>query len=518
MLFERYKRIVDVQYKTIPCRKLTEEELKQCKELFDNHYGIWGKESGGREGKRIKFPMKRYVEYKEMPNTYVALAIYQNEIIGQAFYLRDLFGKNDYMSWVLQLVVHSRYRKQGIAKTLLYSIWGFSGDYAWGLATSNALTVKTLEKATFRSVFPSEMMKRSAKINMIKDVVPFVKDAKPNINNTESIINSGFPVDEMVISHNLKLYKGNWRLGQLPVGYEWLAFTFRDQPYNISKKDYDEMVYNSEKIVNDAYNRMNLPLQSWNKHQQKEVDFILEKLKMEDISVVFDFGCGNGRHALEFAKRGCNVIGIDYSERNIKMATSSVVSEKVKFEKADCRKVNLHQKANLILCLYDVVGSFVKYKDNFRILKNIHKHLKRNGYLVLSVMNLELTESIAKYTVEDVRKNPRSLIKLTPSNIMQKSGDIFSPEHFLLESSTGIVYRKEQFENDDDLSAEYVIRDKRFSRSEIEKMVTNAGFSIVETRFVRAGRWSTSLAPKDKNAKEILIFAKKKKKHDKLLI
>lgn len=97
----------------------------------------------------------------------MALAAIDDKIIGQAFYLRDTFEKNDYISWVLQLVVQEDYRKRGIAKTLLYSIWGFSGDYAWGLATSNALTVKTLEKATFRKVDPKEMLKRSARIRAI---------------------------------------------------------------------------------------------------------------------------------------------------------------------------------------------------------------------------------------------------------------------------------------------------------------------------------------------------------------
>ena len=140
MLFYK-KRSNDIRYKTIPCQKLTDKELAQCKELFDNHYGTWG-EGSDREGKRIKFPSSRYEEYRELNNTYVALAILDGVIIGQAFYLKDIFGKNDNISWVLQLVVHKDYRKQGIAKTLLHSIWGFSDDYAWGLATSNALTVK----------------------------------------------------------------------------------------------------------------------------------------------------------------------------------------------------------------------------------------------------------------------------------------------------------------------------------------------------------------------------------------
>lgn len=122
-------------------------------------------------------------------------------------------------------------------------------------------------------------------------------------------------------------------------------------------------------------------------------------------------------------------------------------------------------------------------------------------------------KTIACYNLSDednVRRNPNALVKLPPSKIMQKSGNIFNPDYFLLESETGVVYRKEQFENEGDLSAEYVIRDKRFTKAEISKMLIKAGFQILEIRYVRAGRWGESLHSEDLNAKEILIFAQKK--------
>lgn len=503
------KTISDIRYKTISCQSLTDNELKQCKDLFDAHYGTWG-EGSPRKGKRINFPLRNYEEYRKLKNTFVALAILDDKVIGQAFYLKDIFGKNDQISWVLQLVVHEDHRKQGIAKTLLYSIWGFSGDYAWGLATSNALTVKTLEKATFRKADPKEMLKHSARIVMIKNKVPFAADAKMRLTNEQAILDSGFPVDRDVIAQNLRLYDGKWELGELPIGHEWLAFTFRDQKYSISKHDYDEMFRNSEKIINEAYSRMDLPLQSWNKHQEAEVDVILQTLNDPGIHSVIDFGCGNGRHTLEFAQRGYEAIGIDYSDRNIEQINKNPELFGASFFKDDCRTVDLRKKADLALCLYDVVGSFVNKSDNLKILKTIRNHLKAKGYLVISVMNLELTKSIAQNIVDDVRSNPNALVRLPPSKIMKTSGNVFNPEFFLLESRTGVVYRKEQFENDGSLSAEYVIRDKRFSKAEICGLLKKAGFDILESRYVQAGKWDTSLKSNDLKAKEVLVFAQKK--------
>ena len=244
-------------------------------------------------------------------------------------------------------------------------------------------------------------------------------------------------------------------------------------------------------------------------HQKEEVEFILHQLDGKNISQVIDFGCGNGRHIFEFAKKGFKTLGIDYSERNIQYAKSEVSKDEVRFIKDDCRTVRLNEKADLALCLYDVVGSFVNADDNQAIIDNIYRHLNSSGCLVMSVMNLELTDSIAKYKVPNVRKNLEALVNLKPSRTMQRSGNIFNPEYFLLEMETGVVYRKEQFENEGELSAEYAIRDKRYSCKEICDMLMQAGFRIRETRYVQAGYWDQALGPQDPSAKEILIFAEK---------
>lgn len=128
----------------------------------------------------------------------------------------------------------------------------------------------------------------------------------------------------------------------------------------------------------------------------------------------------------------------------------------------------------------------------------------------MSVMNLELTSFLATNKVPNVQKNLEALAGLKPSRIMQRSGNIFNPDYLLLETETGVVYRKEQFENEGELSAEYAIRDKRYSKEEICNLLKQIGFEIEETRYVQAGRWENSLDSVDPAAKEILIVAAKK--------
>lgn len=100
-------------------------------------------------------------------------------------------------------------------------------------------------------------------------------------------------------------------------------------------------------------------------------------------------------------------------------------------------------------------------------------------------------------------------MKLPPSGTMQKSGNIFDPKYIAIDTRTGLVYRKEQFENDSRLSAEYVIRDKRYRMKEITALLKENKFEVLDERYVRAGHFDEPLQPLDSHAKEICIVARK---------
>ena len=67
-------------------------------------------------------------------------------------------------------------------------------------------------------------------------------------------------------------------------------------------------------------------------------------------------------------------------------------------------------------------------------------------------MNRTLTERNAKYRFS-FSADPNALLTIKPSRTMETTGDIFDPEHYLLDTEKGIVYRKERFE---DIFPEYV--------------------------------------------------------------
>lgn len=319
-------------------------------------------------------------------------------------------------TWVTQLLVHRFYRGRHIATKLLQSAWGFSNYYAWGLATANTVTIKTLEAVTWRQV--------------------------------------------------------------------------------------------SAEQLNEAYSRMDMKNQPWTRHTAKEIDYIEKACGLRGGERVLDVGCGFGRHSIELAKRQYNVVGVDLSEALITQARANVGDLPVTFDIRDCRHLSYRGTFDAIICLYDVIGSYRTYEDNENIVKSIYKKLKSGGMAVVSVMNMDLTKSIA-IVKESIRNNPGILLKLKASNIMQSTGNVFNPDYFILDEDEHLVYRKEQFERDNLLSAEYLVADYRFTKTEIETMFKDNCFSIIDSRYVQAGQWDVPLSATDKNAKEILLVVRK---------
>ena len=500
-----------ISYRSTPTTKLTDSEIEQCSALFSNHYGTYGVDDPkGRSGDHIRMKPEYYKARYVRENYNVALAMDSDTIVGQAFYIRERLDEGVY-TWVLQLVVHKDYRRRGIAGRLLHSIWGFSNDCAWGLATTNPFTVKTLESATLRHADPKQIKEHMALVKKICDRIPYIEELF--IDDTGSKAFTNFFVETEGLSGYPLLNEFNMILGKLEPGEEWVAFTFRDQDYDEDFiEELKKAISYSEDVLKEAYGRMDMGMHPWARHTSEEIDAIESVIGPMDDMGILDAGCGHGRHSLEIARRyrSSHVTGIDFSESNIMRAKEQQgVLTNVEFRIGDLKEP-VDGRFDLILCLYDVIGSFPQIEDNELILGNLYESCKDGGDLVLSVMNMESTLASAKReNIVDVEEHPEVLFNLPASDIMQTTGDIFDPDHYVVDDVHGIVYRKEQFAEEGSLPSEYVIRDRRFTMQEITSLVESAGFRVVLTRYVQSGRWDTPLDATDKKAKEILLVAKK---------
>ncbi|MFM7490244.1 MAG: class I SAM-dependent methyltransferase, partial [Actinomycetota bacterium] len=76
---------------------------------------------------------------------------------------------------------------------------------------------------------------------------------------------------------------------------------------------------------------------SFTKGTRQEVDFLWDALQLVAGARVLDVGCGPGRHALELARRGAVVHGIDIAQRFVGIGQTAAATENldVTFERGD---------------------------------------------------------------------------------------------------------------------------------------------------------------------------------------
>ena len=501
---------------------LEDEQFRhKCMALYSNHYGMWGKAALPKQvGNRVQLTDALFRNWLLDQCACIYYAQHGNDIIGYAVVLQKDVPSYGIVTWVTQLVVHQDFRNRGIAKQILLSVWGFSDHRTWGIVTANPYAVHALEKVTRRRVEPKRVMQDEKLLRSFaySNISYINENTQFDINEDTSKVNTEFFVDHTDVPQQIMNVSSDdvpWLLGKIEEGWEWFAFTFKDQKVlALKSEEIERFLDTSDSIVKNAYARMQMEskMQKWTQHTDYEIDYILDKTHISLGAKIYDLGCGQGRNAIELAKRGYDVTGIDYVDEHIVKAKNDAaknIKGRLEFLYGDCRCFKCEKSAELVLCLYDVVGSFADLESNIKILRTAYNLLRLGGFFVLSVMNYELTYSQAKYCFE-FKKDPNRVFSLAPSKIMETTGSVFNPEYYLVDTSEHIVYRKEQFSTQRGyLPAELLVRDRRFAMKEIEGMCREVGFKDVRSKFVNAASWERDYEACDSKAKKILLICVK---------
>jgi len=497
------------------------EKIDELAEFYSKHYGLWSEKSPHSPTKRIVLSANRLKAWLDNELSELWTVKDNGELIGYAIALKGKSGSNEKIIWVTQFVIHSDYRNIGIGKRLLFSIWGFSSFFAWGLVTANPYAVRALEKATRRRCEPTRIKKNVLQLLNLgrKNVTYIGNETECSVDNTTSKINTEFYVDHSEINDMLSTIISKekpWILGEIEEGWEWFAFTFNDQiQFELSAVEIETMLRTSDSIAQEAYNRMLMdnPSHKWAEYTISEIDYIIKECYLSVEKKILDIGCGMGRHTHELCRRGYVSTGIDYAETLIENAKEKAKEDNLNstFLLADITESDLSLSLghyDCVLCLYDVIGSYADNSKNIQILKNISSLLTTDGYAVISVMNLHLTKKIAKNKFV-LSNSSKELLELASSDTMETTGNIFNPEFYLIDEETNVIYRKETFSSTHGYPKELIVRDRRYFMDEIVNMCKNAGLEVVTKRFVCAG-WKQDYESVHEKAKEILLVCKKR--------
>jgi len=121
-----------------------------------------------------------------------------------------------------------------------------------------------------------------------------------------------------------------------------------------------------------------------------EVDFLEQEFEYDRTKKILDIGCGTGRHAIELAKRGYTVTGIDLSESQLSRAREKAAEAgvQVEFIQQDARKLNFQQEFETVIMLCEGAFSLMETDEmNFQILQGASKALKPKGIFIFTCLN-----------------------------------------------------------------------------------------------------------------------------------
>jgi SAM-dependent methyltransferase len=124
----------------------------------------------------------------------------------------------------------------------------------------------------------------------------------------------------------------------------------------------------------------------------EETSGIIQLLNLQHDDKIIDFGCGNGRHLIELAKRGYVYgTGIDSTGYYIDIAkhTASETGVAIKFEVDDMLHRNDPNEYAIALSLFASFGYYDAPEDNLQVLKNMYSSLKSGGKLLIDVRGKE---------------------------------------------------------------------------------------------------------------------------------
>jgi len=121
-----------------------------------------------------------------------------------------------------------------------------------------------------------------------------------------------------------------------------------------------------------------------------EVEFILQEINHDKQKRILDIGCGTGRHAIELAKRGFKITGVDLSNSQLERAKQKAASAKVDvdFQLMDARYVDFVAEFDLVMMICEGAFPLMELDEmNYRILQNAERALKFGGKLIFTTLN-----------------------------------------------------------------------------------------------------------------------------------
>ena len=223
-----------------------------------------------------------------------------------------------------------------------------------------------------------------------------------------------------------------------------------------------------------------------------ESQFVLDQIRTIAPQVpmhILDLGCGTGLHAMQLAKAGISVTGVDRSADMVAVAEkrrellSEELQRRLHFRIGDIRTIDLNRRFDAALSLFHVMSYVIEDDDLERTFQTVRRHLNVGGIFLFDFW----------YGPAIRRDPPQRRVK-----IVQAAGTVIHrktiPEW---DRERGLVCVNYHIEIKNVASGEitrgreqHIVR--YFSTNELKSRLAVSGFEVV-----RVGEWLAATPPSD---------------------
>lgn len=203
-----------------------------------------------------------------------------------------------------------------------------------------------------------------------------------------------------------------------------------------------------------------------------QVDGMLKKYG-KDISKIINYGCGTGRHDLEFTKLGYQCTGIDMSPLMIEIAQKNAKAKKaeIDFSVADIRTYESREKYDAVISLFHVMSYQNSNEDILSAFRSARSALEPGGLFLFDVWyGSGVLSDKPVVRVKEIEDEKNKLVRIARPVMHEKSNVVdVCYEVFVIDKTNG--YTK---------TINEVHHMRYFFRPELEFYLQEAGFELVD--------------------------------------
>jgi SAM-dependent methyltransferase len=220
-----------------------------------------------------------------------------------------------------------------------------------------------------------------------------------------------------------------------------------------------------------------------------EVDFVEDSLGIEKGGAVLDLACGTGRHAIELARRGYEVVGFDLSLAMLARAGEDAQDQEamLTFVQGDMREMTFEEQFDGVFCWNTSFGYFEEDK-NAQVIDRVHHALKGGGLFLLDVVNRDF------------------IIRQSPSLAWFEGDGCVCMDEMTVDFITSRMKVKRTMMLDDGRSREIEYSMRIYSLHELGRILHEHGFKVCEV----SGRIATPGVFFGNESPRTLILAEKR--------